>query len=148
PAHVSLADHGLTFATNPDKGVCIRFEEPVRGLDPLGLVLHPGLTVTVDDPAGLAELLDRTSHNADRTHTPEQDMTVEDLLAEASDELISLTASELRQRARDRGIRNSSRMAKSELIDLLSASDHVVESDDVSEAPPTETTANGDESGV
>jgi hypothetical protein len=57
PAHLSLADRGLTFATNREQGVCITFERPVTGLDPLGVVLHPALTVTVDDvDALLAEL--------------------------------------------------------------------------------------------
>jgi len=57
PAHLSLADRGLTFATNRAQGVCITFRRPVTGLDPLGMVLHPALTVTVDDvDALLAEL--------------------------------------------------------------------------------------------
>jgi hypothetical protein len=59
PAHLSLSDRGLTFASNPDAGVCMEFRRPVRGIDPLGLILHPGLTVTVDQPAVLAELLGR-----------------------------------------------------------------------------------------
>lgn len=49
PAHLSLADRGLTFATNRDAGVCIRFDEPVPAIDPLGRVRHPALTVTVAD---------------------------------------------------------------------------------------------------
>jgi hypothetical protein len=57
PAHLSLADRGLTFATNPDGGVCLRFWKPVGGIDPWGRIRHPGLTVTVADPAGLAALL-------------------------------------------------------------------------------------------
>ena len=57
PAHLSLSDRGLTFATNPDAGVCLRFREPVAGIDPWGRIRHPGLTVTVADPAGLAALL-------------------------------------------------------------------------------------------
>jgi hypothetical protein len=57
PAHLSLTDRGLTFATNREQGVCIQFRRPVTGLDPLGVVLHPALTVTVDDvDALLAEL--------------------------------------------------------------------------------------------
>jgi hypothetical protein len=36
PAHLSLADRGLTFATNPDRGLCIRFREPVAGIEPTG----------------------------------------------------------------------------------------------------------------
>jgi hypothetical protein len=57
PAHLSPADRGLTFATNPDAGVCLRFRKPVAGIDPWGRIRHPGLTVTVTDPAGLAALL-------------------------------------------------------------------------------------------
>jgi hypothetical protein len=57
PAHVSLADLGLTFATNGERGLCIRFRRSVPGLTPTGLVRHPALTVTVDDPETLAELL-------------------------------------------------------------------------------------------
>lgn len=53
PARLSMADKGLTFATNPDEGVCVGFHEPVRGADPFGLVRHPSLTVTVRDTAGL-----------------------------------------------------------------------------------------------
>lgn len=121
PAHLSLADHGLTFATNPDKGVCIKFANPVTGLEPLGLVRHPSLTVTVDDASALAELLDRSQHDLLRTHTASGPVTAEDLVAEVSDELSSLTASELRQRAKNRGLSHTSRMNKSQLIEALQA---------------------------
>jgi hypothetical protein len=57
PARYAITDRGLTFATNGDRGVLIRFATPVRGLDRLGLVRHPELTVTVADVDGLAELL-------------------------------------------------------------------------------------------
>ena len=57
PPRLSLADRGLTFATNAARGVCVRFREPVKGIDPLGVIRHPGLTVTVDDPDGLVEAL-------------------------------------------------------------------------------------------
>lgn len=59
PARLSLADRGITFATNADAGLCIRFVDPVRGIDPAGVIRHPGLTVTVDDVDGLARLLAR-----------------------------------------------------------------------------------------
>lgn len=49
PAHLSLADRGVTFATNRDRGVCITFRAPVRCLDPTGRLRHPALTVTVRD---------------------------------------------------------------------------------------------------
>lgn len=58
PAHLSLADRGLTFATNSRQGLCIEFSTPVRGIDPLGLIRHPNLTVTPADPAALARALD------------------------------------------------------------------------------------------
>ena len=57
PARLAITDRGLTFATNGDRGVLILFETPVRGLDPLGILRHPELTVTVGDVYGLAELL-------------------------------------------------------------------------------------------
>lgn len=57
PAHLSLADRGLTFATNRQRGVCLRFRDPVAGMEPTGRLRHPGLTVTVADCDGLAQLL-------------------------------------------------------------------------------------------
>jgi hypothetical protein len=47
---LSLADRGLTFGTTTEGGVCLRFREPVPGIDPWGLIRHPGLTVTVAEP--------------------------------------------------------------------------------------------------
>jgi hypothetical protein len=54
PAHLSFADRGLTLATNGDRGLCIRFVEPVAGIDPWGRVRHPAVTVTVEHPEALA----------------------------------------------------------------------------------------------
>ncbi|MEO6627109.1 MAG: hypothetical protein ABIP03_00925 [Aquihabitans sp.] len=59
PAHLSFSDRGLTFATNNRAGVCVKFRDPVRGMDPLGLIRHPGLTITVADPDALVAALDR-----------------------------------------------------------------------------------------
>jgi hypothetical protein len=59
PARLAITDRGLTFASNGDLGVLISFASPVRGLDPLGVLRHPELTVTVADVEGLAELLGR-----------------------------------------------------------------------------------------
>jgi hypothetical protein len=56
-ARLSLADRGLTFGTDPASGVCIAFRKPVRGIEPTGLLRHPGLTVTVAQPALLAARL-------------------------------------------------------------------------------------------
>ncbi len=58
PAHLSLADKGLTFSSNARRGLCIRFKEPVPGIEPTGRLRHPGLTVTVADVDGLAAALD------------------------------------------------------------------------------------------
>jgi hypothetical protein len=59
PAHLSFSDRGLTFATNGRRGVCVRFDEPVRGIEPTGRLRHPGVTLTVADVEGLATLLRR-----------------------------------------------------------------------------------------
>ena len=57
PPHLSLADGGLTFATNAVEGVCISFRVPVSGLLPLGLMTHRSLTVTVRQAGALAEAI-------------------------------------------------------------------------------------------
>jgi hypothetical protein len=57
PPHVSLADHGITFASNRERGLCIELAHPQPG--PYPLLRHPGVTVTVDDPAALANALQR-----------------------------------------------------------------------------------------
>jgi hypothetical protein len=51
---LSLADHGLTFGTTPARGACLLLREPVPGIDPLGVIRHPGLTVTVANPERFA----------------------------------------------------------------------------------------------
>ncbi len=56
-ARLAVTDHGLTFATNGDRGVLISFGTPEPGLDPLGVLQHPELTVTVADVEGLTALL-------------------------------------------------------------------------------------------
>jgi hypothetical protein len=58
PPRLSLADRGITFATNRRAGVCVRFREPVPAMDPLGKLRHPAATLTVEDPEALATLLD------------------------------------------------------------------------------------------
>ena len=57
PARLSFADKGLTFATNHRSGVCLSFATPIRGIDPLGLIRHPGLTLTPADPDGFVAAL-------------------------------------------------------------------------------------------
>ncbi len=55
PARLAVTDRGLTFATNGARGVRISFRRPVRGIEPLGVIRHPELTVTVADVAALAK---------------------------------------------------------------------------------------------
>lgn len=51
----SLADKGVTFGTNTDKGAYVEFHEPVEALK---VFKHPNLTVTLSDCEGFVELLD------------------------------------------------------------------------------------------
>jgi hypothetical protein len=57
PAHLSFSDRGVTFATNGEQGLCIRFHDPVRVMDPTGRLRHPGATVTVAEVERLAAAL-------------------------------------------------------------------------------------------
>jgi hypothetical protein len=57
PARLGVTDAGLTFASNGDRGVLISFYERVPAIDPLKLIRHPELTVTVADVDGLAAAL-------------------------------------------------------------------------------------------
>jgi hypothetical protein len=52
-----LSDRDLTLATSADVGLWISFAEPVAALEPIGILRHLGLTVTVADVQGLAEIL-------------------------------------------------------------------------------------------
>lgn len=54
PAHLSLSDRGVTFATTTRQGVCIRFKRPVAAMP---LMKHPAVTVTVKDPDRLIKAL-------------------------------------------------------------------------------------------
>nr|WP_269779649.1 SRPBCC family protein [Propioniciclava soli] len=57
PAHLSFADHGVSFTPNADAGVCVRFHEPVAVLDPTGVLVHPAATLGVRDPDAFARTL-------------------------------------------------------------------------------------------
>ena len=59
PARLAITDRGLTLATNGSRGVLITFARPVHGLDPIGLLRHPELTVTVRDTERLVDLLNQ-----------------------------------------------------------------------------------------
>ncbi|MBA2953136.1 hypothetical protein GON03_02355 [Nocardioides sp. MAH-18] len=57
PPHLSLSDRGVTMASNGDRALCLEFTEPVTAIDTTGLVRHPGATLAVADPEGLAAAL-------------------------------------------------------------------------------------------
>lgn len=57
PPHLSFSDRGVTFATNGDRALCLQFHRPVPGIDPTRTIKHPGATLTVADPEGLARAL-------------------------------------------------------------------------------------------
>lgn len=112
PPHLSLKDRGLTFGTNPSRGVCITFREPVRGIDPFGLIRHPGLTVTVDDVEGLIQHL--REEGARRTDLEEQRE-----VQHVHDRLHGMTAAQLRELADEHGIAHASAKKKADLVELL-----------------------------
>ncbi|MEN8704579.1 MAG: hypothetical protein ABF306_00440 [Nocardioides marinisabuli] len=62
PPHLSFSDKGVTFATNGEAAVCLELGTPVKGIDPTGRIVHPGVTLTVADPDRLAQEL--TAHPA------------------------------------------------------------------------------------
>ncbi|MEX0868464.1 MAG: hypothetical protein WD011_02220 [Nitriliruptoraceae bacterium] len=53
----SMVDSGATFGTNGRRGCCLTFHRPVGALLGPNRFRHPGLTVTVADPDGLAAQL-------------------------------------------------------------------------------------------
>src|SRR6478735_1375341 len=50
PARLSLVDRGITLAATTAGGVCLRLRQPVKGIDPLGIIRHAGVTLGVDRP--------------------------------------------------------------------------------------------------
>ncbi len=57
PPHLSFTDRGVSFTTNGERALCVRFHAPVPALDPTGHLRHPGATMSVGDPEGLAQAL-------------------------------------------------------------------------------------------
>ena len=51
---LSVSDRGLTFGSTYQRGVCLELREPVPGMDPLGALRHPNVTLTVADPERFA----------------------------------------------------------------------------------------------
>ena len=57
PPHLSLSDRGVTMASNGDRALCLEFARPVTAIDTTGVIRHPGATLAVGDPEGLAAAL-------------------------------------------------------------------------------------------
>ena len=57
PPHLSFSDRGVSFTTNGDRALCLEFHEPVPAIDPTASITHPGATISVADPEGLADAL-------------------------------------------------------------------------------------------
>ena len=57
PPHLSFSDRGVSFTTNGDRALCLRFHEPVPAIDPTATITHPGATLSVADPEALAAAL-------------------------------------------------------------------------------------------
>jgi hypothetical protein len=66
PAHLSLVDRGITFATNRDAALCVRFAEPVPAIDPFGWIRHPAATMTVDQLDDLARAVGGSTVGTDQ----------------------------------------------------------------------------------
>lgn len=57
PPHLSFSDRGVTMASNGDRALCLEFARPVTAIDTTGVIRHPGATLAVADPEGLATAL-------------------------------------------------------------------------------------------
>jgi hypothetical protein len=117
PAHVSLADGGLTFATNADEGLCISFREAVPGLLPVPLVRHSSLTVTVAEPAEVKEVLERTIRAMEQA--PSREAATKRLVQSEQDAIEGMSAAELRDRAAALGIENANKLSHDELVEAM-----------------------------
>ncbi len=58
PPHLSLSDRGVSMTSNGDRALCLEFARPVIAIDTTGSIRHPGATLSVSDPEGLAAALD------------------------------------------------------------------------------------------
>lgn len=59
PPHLSFNDRGISFTTNGERALCLELRDPVPGIEPTGRLTHPGVTLSVADPEGLARAIGR-----------------------------------------------------------------------------------------
>jgi hypothetical protein len=121
PARLSLADGGLTFATNPSRGLCLVFREPVAGLLPLPWVRHGSLTVTVAEPERVKETLEK--HLRALRQAPDEESAREAVEQAEQDAIQGSTTSELRKRAAAMGIPDTAEMSHAELVQAMDATE-------------------------
>jgi hypothetical protein len=69
---MSLVDRGITMAATTSGGACLRFRDPVRGIDPFGLIRHPAVTLGVDDLEGFLDTVKARIAAAGSTTGPSQ----------------------------------------------------------------------------
>jgi hypothetical protein len=62
PARLAITDRGLTFATNGERGVCLRFRSAIAGIEPFGVIRHPTLTLTLADIDAFIDALPNGRH--------------------------------------------------------------------------------------
>jgi hypothetical protein len=116
PPHLSLSDRGLTFATNADEGICIRFRRAVPGLVPISWLRHPSLTLTVAEPREVQAFLERATKELGRV----DEHHAEDAVARVEhDSVVGLTTAELRKRARALGVERVAEKSHEDLVSLL-----------------------------
>lgn len=63
-ARGSFVDRGLTFGTNAERGVCVKFAKPIPALVPGDIMPHPGLTMTLADIDGFVASLEAVGVSA------------------------------------------------------------------------------------
>lgn len=61
PPRLSLADRGITFATTAEHGVCLELRHAVGAIDPLHLIRHSNVTITVAEPQRFADAVRRAA---------------------------------------------------------------------------------------
>ena len=61
PPRLSLVDRGITFATTAEHGVCLELHRAVGAIDPLHLIRHPNVTITVAEPERFADEVRRAA---------------------------------------------------------------------------------------
>jgi hypothetical protein len=117
PPRLSLADGGLTFATNAQEGLCICFHVEVPGLLPFRMPRHGSLTVTVENPHDVRGVLERTLRAVEQAPGPAT--AAERLERSEHDAIEGMSTAELRDRAAALGIENPNTMSYQELVDSM-----------------------------